>query len=291
MQKIDRDFIDFVIELYSKKNIFFILLTISLVIAGFTYHKNKDNYAFSIKLTIAKESSFIKMLSLSNFYRENIANPLGGLQGDESVIYSNLNSAKRTYETLKINVCETILTSSVDYKFIEGIAKDFKDSQFYDNSLKTTLGGISEDISSSIKHIPRSGGICSEVKVSGSYALTSFLKDNYNDKLNDYIRKEMFKRLSAIREGKIDFLEKLKSTIDNSDAEASIDERLKLFEKMPLDGVYIRYFTHYTSGMYKVVSLTFTLLLAIFLTLVLFVLSVILIDFKSQYTLRKLGSG
>ena len=294
MRKADRDFIDFAIELYSKKYIFFVMLIISVGIASFSYQKNKDNYTANTNIVISKESSFVKILCISKFYRENIVSSEMPLQGNDSVIYtSNLNSQRRTYESIKADVCKIIHIANIDNNFFNSIAKSFMDSEFYDKSLELKLSDVSSDVMSSLDtSAPQ--GICINVEFGGNYALVNFLKDEYNNMLNNYIRKEMHERLTNIRNEKVSYLKVLlqsqssaeKSTID------SINHRLYLFDKRPInDSAHIQYFTHQTSDIYKVVSLTFTMLLATFLAMVLFVLSVILIDFKSQLISRKLHSG
>ena len=288
----NRDFIDFLMELIKRKKILFAILLVFVGYAVYFNSNKNDQYTFKTSIKISPESVFIPIINNINVYRTS-AN-----------VYLNPRQSNANYAAFALDLCGLIKSSFVDEKFIMTMAENFL---FNNPSSDKKIEKVFNEMKNAIERLPSDVSTCVNVKLSETADYISFLKREYPSMLNMYVQQEISKRLTLIRKGKLDYLQK---TLDstpltpiNSDRERilgqlelnTIEERrlivvsnLDLVKNTEVADTNVQYIIWNASNVGQTLNYIFLYAFAIFLSIIFYVLTVVLIEFKEQFKRRSL---
>ena len=287
----NRDFIDFLIELFKKKNIFIAILVVFIAYAVYFNRFNNTQYSYETDFKIASESLLIPIINNINVYntRENaFLNPL---------------QETASYGSMVLDICDLLKATFADTNFYYSLVDDFlvNNPSYPSSREEITLG-----FKGAIKREDSDPSLCIKVKLKGEIAEISYLNRFYPTMLNMYIEREINNRLNAFKDGKLEFLENsLNSTntlslepgreliLGNLELNELEERRLVALSKKDL--IYntevadtnINFLLSSSSTISKTLNSSFVYSFSIFLAIIVFVLTVVLIDFKSQYQNRE----
>ena len=162
-----------------------------------------------------------------------------------------------------------------------------------------------KNVKGSIKKLPSDASVCVNVMISGTQDYIPYMYKYYNSMVNKYLQDEVKSLLTNLRIGKIDYLNK---TIASNKSGLLDENRIDSLSKMDLNAIETRSLTVLgklelletteladtnvnfiiwsLSTVNQTLNYIFLYAFAIFLSIIIFVLSVVMIDFKSQYKLR-----
>ena len=291
MENKNRDFVDFVIELVIKRRIFYFFLAACLAYGTyFNIYKNKE-YKLETTIKISSESVLMPIINNINVYNTSADVYLTPLKGNVS------------YAGLALDLCGIIRSTFIDIKFHNNITTDYinknPETLNRDEVLATFKNALSIEKSTD-------PGVCVIVVANANLEIVNYLHKYYGSVVNSYLKDEISKRLEFTRTGKIDFLTKsLASTQTGSVTETreeilstlelnALEERrlvvlskLALVETTPIAETDISYFMYRVSNVQKTLGTIFIYSFAIFMSFILHVLAIVLIDFRKQYRLRQ----
>ncbi len=285
--KDSRDFIDFSIELFDRRRVFYIVFIIILGFGLLFASNNSDTYKFDIKVSVSNESMFTEIIDATNFFNEGVFDTSVNASNNKSLIYANLDYKKISYKTIKTDVCSLIKFSHMNKFFINMVADAYIKSGFYQDS--ESRASIASKLAQSITHTDHPG-ICSLVKISTATPFINFLERDYAGLLNNYASQELYARILNIKNIRVLYMNNL---LDSSKPEGVgktyIINKLKLYEKVDLTGFNQDFFNFQKSKIASVTPITFLFYFILFLSIVIYVMTIILIDFWQQCLLRKLS--
>jgi hypothetical protein len=287
----NKDFIDFLIELVHKKNLFFIILLLCLSYATYFEFEKNDKYKFETTIGIALESSLLPIINNINVYKTQANSYL-------TPIRTTIN-----YEEFSEQLCSLVKTTFVDDSFYSALAEDFMSKNVND----ILYGDIFDNLKGSIElpGNPNKEIVCMVVEFTSTPEYISYLQKNYQIMLNSYLQRELATRNEILRTGQIERLsETLGSTktaiVDPSRSVVldklelnSIEERklsfrnlLELVRNTEIIDTKINYIIVSSSAASKTLNNIFIYVFSVFVSIIFFVLTVVLIEFKDQYKFR-----
>jgi energy-coupling factor transporter transmembrane protein EcfT len=287
----NRDFIDFLISLFRRKKIFFLILLFILAYTTYFVKFINDTYSFKTSLKIAPKSVVLPIINSLNLY---------SAAGDQEKTKQSSNL--ETYRTMELGLCEIIYASFVDRNFYLKLADDYNAKNPYAKEDRNGLSDIFSNIISTSQHVP---SVCALALNKGAFKYINYLYQNYPTMLNNYIENEIATHLSLLRSTRIDYLQKSLESIGLSIIDISREEFLQKLELNVLEErrfviesnielikiietptTKISYFMHQSNKPSKTLNFIFLYIFALFLSIIFFVLTVVLIEFKEQYKLR-----
>ena len=292
----NRDFIDFLIYLTNKRKIFFIILFFLLVFTTYFDQFKNTNYKYQTTIKIAPESVMVPIIDNINVYNTSADVYLTPLKGTA------------TYQSLSKDLCDMIRSTFADKNFYYSLADDFKfDKNVSSNLSREALFSI---LKSSIERMPNDASICVNVEFNSSAEIIEYLNKYYPTMVNMYIENEIKSRLNVFRQGKLNFLQKsldsTKTSVVDPDREGVLNQlelnaleerqlvvlsKLELVENTELADTNIEYFVDKSTNIGQTLNYIFLYAFAIFMSIIFFVLTVVLIDFKEQYKHRNLENN
>ncbi len=291
----NRDFIDFLIYLVDKKKIFFIILFALVVFATYYDRYKNTNYNFQTTIKISPESVLVPIINNINVYNTS------------ADVYLNPLRGTVTYQSIALDLCGMIRSSFADKNFYYSLADDFLEKNINSNLSRDDLF---INLKGAIERKPNDGAVCVNVEFTSSAEIISYLNQNYPIMVNTYIENEIRNRLNVFRQGKLNFLQKsldsTKTSVVDPDREGVLDQlelnaleerqlvvrsKLELVENTQLADTSIDYFVYKSTNIGQTLNYIFLYAFAIFMSIIFFVLTVVLIDFKEQYKHRNLNNN
>ena len=108
----NRDFIDFLIELFVKRRIFYLILFILLSYATYFNLVENDEYKYQTTIKISPESHLVPIINNINVYNTSAA------------VYLTPLKVNVDYKILKDDLCDLIKGTFVDRLFIDSLTDD-----------------------------------------------------------------------------------------------------------------------------------------------------------------------
>lgn len=291
----NRDFIDFLIYLVDKKKIFFIILFTLVVFATYYDRYKNTNYNYQTTIKISPESVLVPIINNINVYNTS------------ADVYLNPLRGTVTYQSMALDLCGMIRSTFADKNFYYSLADDFLEKNI--NS-KLSRDDLFVNLKGAIERKPNDGAVCVNVEFTSSAEIISYLNQNYSMMVNTYIENEIRNRLNVFRQGKLNFLQKsldsTKTSVVDPDREGVLDQlelnaleerqlvvrsKLELVENTQLADTNIDYFVYKSTNIGQTLNYIFLYAFAIFMSIIFFVLTVVLIDFKEQYKHRNLNNN
>lgn len=285
----NRDFVDFLIELFKKKNLFFIILVVLISYMTYFNMYTNDKFKYQTTMTVSSESVMVPIIDNLNVYKTSA-----------DVYLSDLKQSM-TYMNLSLDLCKLVNSTFVDERFINSLVMDYKDKYVSDKSSQE----IFTNLKGSIKKLPSDASVCVNVEISGTQDYIPYMYKYYNTMVNKYLQDEVRSLLTNLRIGKIDYLNKTiasnKSGLLDANRIDSLSKmdlnaietrsltvlgKLELLETTELADTNVNFIIWSLSTVNQTLNYIFLYAFAIFLSIIIFVLSVVMIDFKSQYKLR-----
>jgi len=286
----NRDFIDFLIELYEKKRIFLIFLVLAVGYAAYFNEMKNNDFSFKTTINIAPESILIPIINNLNIYQNSA---IGLLQSDLKNV---------SYKSLELDLCQLIRSTFVDKNFTLGLADDYLRNT--PSSLES-IDVVFNNLQGSLKMLPNDITICINAKITSDKKYISYLNSNYESMMNSFVQTEMTKRLSLIRLGKLDYLEQTLDSTKTTNVDKNrqvtlgqlelnnLEERkltvlsnLQLLQNTTIADTNIPFLIWNSSKTSQNLNQMFLYAFAIFISIIFYVLTVIMIDFKGQYKSR-----
>ena len=286
----NRDFIDFLIELFVKRRIFYLILFILLSYATYFNLVENDEYKYQTTIKISPESHLVPIINNINVYNTS------------ADVYLNPLKVNVDCKILKDDLCDLIKGTFVDRLFIDSLTDDY----IKKNKSDITREEIRINFEGALKILPNDGTSCVNVGISSTEDYIHYMKKYYTDNIHTYLEDEISKRLALIRNGKIEFLRKSLDSTKTSvvDPERvrtlgqlelnALEERqvvvlskLELVENTEIVDTNVGFFIYKSSDIGKTLNYIFLYAFAIFMSLIIFVLTIVLIDFKSQFNSRE----
>ena len=188
----NRDFIDFLIELFVKRRIFYLILFILLSYATYFNLVENDEYKYQTTIKISPESHLVPIINNINVYNTS------------ADVYLNPLKVNVDYKILKDDLCDLIKGTFVDRLFIDSLTDDY----IKKNKSDITREEIRINFEGALKILPNDGTSCVNVGISSTEDYIHYMKKYYTDNIHTYLEDEISKRLALIRNGKIEFLRK-----------------------------------------------------------------------------------
>ena len=287
----NRDFIDFLIELIDRRKIFYLILIFCLGYATYFNQFKNNQITFETTLKIAPESVLIPLINNINVYNTSADVYLTPLRGNSS------------YPTLAEELCQLIRSTFVDEFFIDTLVLDF-----ISKTPSVTLESKEEvfaNLKNSIVKMASDATVCVNVKLTATSDYIVYLKQYYQSMVNKYLQQEMYARISIIRNGKIDFLQETLVSTKSSVLESqrakvlgklelnTLEERqlvvlskLELVQNTPIADTSVRFIIYNSTDIGKTLNYIFLYAFAIFMSVIFYVLTIVLIEFTDQYKFR-----
>ena len=291
----NRDFIDFLIYLVDKKNFFFIILFTLVVFATYYDRYKNTNYNYQTTIKISPESVLVPIINNINVYNTS------------ADVYLNPLRGTVTYQSMALDLCGMIRSTFADKNFYYSLADDFLEKNINSNLSRDDLF---VNLKGAIERKPNDGAVCVNVEFNSSAEIISYLNQHYSKLVNTYIENEIRNRLNVFRQGKLNFLQKsldsTKTSVVDPDREGVLDllelnaleerqlvvrRKLELVENTQLADTNIDYFVYKSTNIGQTLNYIFLYAFAIFMSIIFFVLTVVLIDFKEQYKHRNLNNN
>jgi len=285
----NRDFIDFLSELIKKQKIFYFILFFLLVYATYYNLVENDKFKYQTTIKIAPESNLVSIINNLNVFNTSADVDLTPLRGNV------------TYQSLKADLCDLIRATFVDRFFIDDLTDDYIKKNKSDKTREEVRGNLEGAIKGS-----SDDEVCANVELSATEDYIYYFKKYYPSMIHMYLEKEISERLQLIRAGKIEFFKQSLGSTKNSviDPERSgvlgqlalnaLEERqvvvlskLELVENTEIVDTNVRFFIYSTSGIGKTLNYIFLYAFAIFMSIIFFVSTIVLIDFKVQFNSRE----
>jgi hypothetical protein len=268
-----RDFVDFIIHLVEKKNIFYVLFFCSAVAVYSLSYNSRNEFKVTFDIMVSQQSNFINFIEFENLLKKGLV----------------VNSEKytqpfrlATYDDYKSNVCNYVQLSWVEPEFIKTLIDEFKKSRQIKSSslIDYTDIELGDVIKSSIDF--KSSGSCTKVTISGDIGWVSFIRDNYIRNLNNFMIDEFTKTLFLIRDKRVFVLRSLLRG-DASDNEIKIIDLLNVSPEIG-NNLLIH---HSKSQVTGIIPNAFLVLFTVFISIFLYILILIGFDFRMQFNCRK----
>ena len=265
---LQRDFVDFLIGLYDYKKIFFLILIVILSLGIYIDQNFNTSHKFTLNARIEDKSAL-----------QNIINYIVQLESanfdysiSDKVQVQNIPD-RLNYDNFKTDLCELMRSSFNDYKFFDNMAN------VYSKGLDTNLLDLKQtsDILKQMVSVKSSEGTCSSIKVSGDLDKIIFFKNNLVVLLNSYISNEINSRLIILSNFNKE-LSKIKASESQSNS-------LFIFEKLP--DTEINFLKHNASNISKNMGSMFIYIFCIFLSFLIHVIYVLLLDLIFQVQARR----
>lgn len=287
--KQNKDFIDFLIELIHKKRLFFIILLLCVSYAAYFDSFKNNKYKFNVTIGIASESTLLPIISNMNVYKTN------------ATTYLNPIRSSVNYEEFSEELCKLIKTTFFDEAFFIRLTENFVGKNSNDSTFEENYGSLK----GSLKELPTKEAVCVDVEFTSTPEYINFLQKNYKIAVNNYIQNEMSTRLEIMRSGKIAFLKETLESTETAIVEPSrtvvldklelnsIEERqlsvknlLELIHNTEIIDSKINYIIGSSSSIGKTLNNIFLYVFSVFMSIIFFVLTVVLIEFKDQFKFR-----
>jgi hypothetical protein len=292
MKNNNRDFVDFVIDLVANRRIFYLYLVLLLGFATYyDSYKNKE-YKLETIIKVAPESVLIPIIDNLNIYNTS-----------EDVYLGNPLQTNVSYNQFAIDLCGIVRSTFIDLEFHKSITRD------YINKTPDILNRdeVLEEFKNALTgKNPAHESNCLKIEANSNVEIITYLRNYYGSMVNMYIRDEISQRLKNTRDGKIDFLskslesskqgivDKTREDILNQLELNALEERslvvlskLALLQKTPIVNTDINYFMYRVSNIQKKLGTIFIYAFAIFMTFIFHVMTIVLIDFRKQYLIRR----
>ena len=291
--KNNRDFIDFLIELINQKKIFLVILILFLTLATYFNVAKNDSYSFNTSMKITSESVLVQIMNNINVYNTPVESYLAPV---------NASKTSLTYESFAEDLCEQIKSTFVDEKFLYNVTDDFINKNPSELNRRSVFGVFSN----AIEKKTSDASVCVNVKLSAPKIYIDYLKESYEGSVTKYLQDEMGSRIKKMRSGKIAYLEKTLGSTQESRVQQergnvlerlelnSIEERnlgiqsmLALVKNTEIVNTDLNYVIWKNSNIGKNLNYIFLYAFAVFMSIIFFVFTVVLIEFKNQYKYRE----
>lgn len=288
-----RDFIDFLIELVNQKKIFFVILILLLALVTYFNIVKNDKFSFVTSLKITSESVLVPLMNNINVYNTPVESYLAPVSASKTTL---------SYGPFAKDLCGLIRSTFVDETFIMGLTDDFMNKNPSEFTRKQVYGVFSN----SLEKKPSDASVCVNVKITAAQEFIDYLKVSYEGMVNRYLQDEMRDRIRIMRSGKIAYLEETLGSTNESTVQQkrgdvlqrlelnSIEERnlgiqsmLALVKNTQIVKTNIDYIIWKSSNIGKNLNYIFLYAFAIFMSIIFFVFTVVLIEFKDQYKYRE----
>lgn len=291
--KNNRDFIDFLIELINQKKIFLVILILFLTLATYFNVAKNDSYSFNTSMKITSESVLVQIMNNINVYNTPVESYLAPV---------NASKTSLTYESFAEDLCELIKSTFVDENFLYKLTDDFINK----NPSELNRRSVFDVFSNAIEKKTSDASVCVNVKLSAPKIYIDYLKESYEGLVTKYLQDEMGSRIQKMRSGKIEYLEKTLGSTQESRVQQergnvlerlelnSIEERnlgiqsmLALVKNTEIVNTDLNYVIWKNSNIGKNLNYIFLYAFAVFMSIIFFVFTVVLIEFKNQYKYRE----
>jgi len=272
----NRDFIDFLIALYQKKAYLFILVLISFSVATYFNININTSYKYSTAFVGHTEDVLTDFVLYEKSL--NINSPV------EFEKISLLDPPVKEIISTE-NICKMITTSVYDKLFFLELAGQYIDAKIPGYTKDREL--LADELMDYVETKPFSKG-CIELIFSGDKHTLEFLKNNFNVLLNKRIEGKLNQYFYSIEKSRSGFyLDMISSSADDTKMISYYTTRLKLIENLPRPSTSISFFLEKTSDINKKINKYFIYVFAFFMSILVFIFIVILIDLRKQISLRK----
>jgi hypothetical protein len=290
MQKQERDFIDFIIELIDRRKVLYIILAIFLGFATYIQVEKNTTYSFSTVIKNSEETTYRAVMSYLNIFRKK-----------PSDITNKPFQEAVTYEAFSDSICDTILNSSFDPNFYYTLANTYMSSGDYEGS--QTVDEVYQEIKDGIvlvNKINYSGMIiCSRVKIVAEKDLLDFLYGNYVEMLNAYIGEKItaqVRGMQIIKESEMKSIFESYYSSSSSSLEGDVEYnnfmgKLNLVESYVKPDTGLHYILSSQTQIARTLNPLLLYLIFIFFSFIFFVISVVILDFSHQYSSRKVNNS
>ena len=287
----ERDFIDFTIELIVRRKILYFILAIFLAYATYFNLIVNDKFKYKSTIKIAPESHLVPIINNLNVY--NTA----------ADVWLNPLTGKVSYKSLMLELCDLVMATTVDQNFIDMLVKDFmeknlsyKDREVVRSTLRNTIKRVQSDPAK----------VCLKVEVTSSADYINYLHKYYANMINMYLEIEIYNRLNLIRLGKINFLQ---SSLDSTkvgviepvregilsklelnaleERQVVVLSKLELVKSTEIADTNVDYIIWSVTKVGQTLNAIFLYAFAIFMSIIIFVLTIVLIDYRKQFILRQ----
>jgi len=265
----NRDFVDFVIDLIKLKKVFAVVFILVFTMAYFYQIKVNNQYKFTENITISSQSAYIEILEFLNTIKKHPE----GLIDKQFVEYV-------PWETAATKTCE-LIRNTIYREAFRTIMTDKYLSSFETN---LTRKNISDNIVSSIKNKKSKSG-CTTFTITGDMVYVDFMKANFMPTLFTYLDEEIVGTYTKLRMVK----QRVLNQTYNFMLENNIDDSLEVMNKINLLNSFdlgkgnVPYFEYNESKITKQMPTLFVIAFAVFITIIVFITSAIIIDFKRQF--------
>jgi hypothetical protein len=194
-----------------------------------------------------------------------------------------------TYKAFSKGICHVIKSSFIDARFSYMLADKYLDSDYYDGS--ETKESLSKSIGSAMSYTDVEG-MCVKATIESNYKLTNFLHDNYANTLNKYVENEYRLLIQKILKSKKEQLSRTVNSYQNFNMDNSDDKllltKLDVLNSTPAPATNLNYFIYKVSKIGRTLNVIIILFIAVFLSIIFYTITLILIDFRKQFLERKL---
>jgi hypothetical protein len=290
MQKTERDFIDFIIELIDQRKVFYFILAIIVPLATYFQFERNTEFTFTTHVKNVDETTYSPVMSYLNIFRKKPSDIINK-PFEEAVTFLGFSDS----------ICDIILNSSFDPNFYFSIADEYMNSEIYEG-LQTLEARqiLYNEIKNSIvltNKINYSGmTICSRVKIVAEKPLIEFLYDNYVRQLNAYIGEKITAQVRGIQIIKENEMEsKYKNYYSINEGLLKTDKdyqsfigKLNLVKTYPKPDTGLNYILSSENKITRSLNPILLYLIFIFFAIIFFIIAVVMMDFSNQYSSRKL---
>ena len=286
----NRDFIDFLIELFAHRKKLYLFLFFLLIYTTYFNLVKNDRYEYVTTIKVSPESILVPIINNINVYNTS------------ADVFLNPLKINVSYQSLKEDLCDLINATFVDENFYYRLADDYQTK----NPSDVPREKVFANLKSAIERKASTTKVCVNVKISSTYDYIVYLKKYYQSMINMYLQNEISKRLALIKSGKIDFLqESLNSTKTSAvtplrevtlgqlelnaleERQVVVLSKLELVKNTQIVNTNIGYIIYNTSDIGKTLNYIFLYAFAVFMSLIFFILTVVVIDFRTQFNSRQ----
>jgi hypothetical protein len=277
----NRDFVDLIVDLISKRRVLYIILLITLSLAVYFNLKANTHFKYSVVIVDYPPDLFTEI----NLYESSLSTmtltEVDWVIQDPTTITNNLNG-NTICEIAKASIFDKDIFYKLTDKYINESRNNFSSREDVFEKLSGVL---------SIETTPNT---CMKVNISGELDVVNFFRIHYHEILNEYIKARVEGYLKLVKEDKVKFYEGIIKAYSGAKDELSENGLVLSYYKTRLSSIInlktprvIEYYFFFKgSGVSQKINPIFIYVFGFFISILIFIISVVLLDLKKQISLR-----
>lgn len=277
----NRDFLDLIVDLISKRRVLYIILLITLSLAVYFNLKSNTHFKYSIVILDNPKDVFTEINLYEGSLTTSTKTEVDWVIQDPTSAQDKFNG-KRICEVARASIFDKNIFYKLTDKYINESRNNFSSRE---DVFEKFSGGVSMEITPNA---------CMKVNILGELDVVNFFRIHYHEILNEYIMERVQSYLKLVKEDKVKFYEgiiraysEVKDKLsDNGLVLNYYKTRLSFIINLKTPRAIEYYFFFKGSDVSQKINPIFIYVFGFFISILIFIISVVLLDLKKQISLR-----